>query len=77
MFFLNAMTALNCFMSTLAFRSLGAKYQGPVVFKGIAGYHYTATLGDMSTTPEEKCYCPTPDSCLKKGAFDLSKCTGT
>ena len=37
---------------------------------------YTANLGDMSTRPDEKCYCPTPDTCLKRGLFDLTKCVG-
>ncbi|XP_065212463.1 sensory neuron membrane protein 1 [Planococcus citri] len=57
-------------------RSLAAKYVGPTVFKGIHGYHYTADLGDMSTDPNLKCFCPTNDTCLKKGAFDVTKCTG-
>nr|QHN69207.1 sensory neuron membrane protein 1 [Sirex noctilio] len=57
-------------------RSLGARYQGPTQVKGIPANHYTANLGDMSTHPEEKCFCPTPDTCLKKGVYDLSKCVG-
>ena len=24
----------------------------------------------------EKCFCPTPDTCLTKNLFDLSKCVG-
>nr|UQE86052.1 sensory neuron membrane protein [Tropidothorax elegans] len=57
-------------------RSLGAKFSHKIVYKGIPGNHYTATLGDMSSNPEEKCFCPTPTTCLKKGAFDISKCIG-
>ncbi|XP_075232893.1 sensory neuron membrane protein 1-like isoform X2 [Lycorma delicatula] len=57
-------------------RSLGAKYEGPIVYRGLKGNHYTATLGDMSSNPEEKCFCPTPNTCHKKGIFDLTKCTG-
>nr|WVD93741.1 sensory neuron membrane protein 1b [Graphosoma rubrolineatum] len=57
-------------------RSLGAKFQHKMVYKGIPGNYYTADLGDMSSNPEEKCFCPTPTTCLKKGAFDISKCVG-
>jgi hypothetical protein len=28
----------------------------------------------MSSNPEEKCFCPKPDSCLPKGVMDLTKC---
>lgn len=44
---------------------------------GVNTYHYTADLGDMSTNPEEKCYCPTPDTCLTKNLMDLYKCLGS
>lgn len=37
---------------------------------------FTANLGDMSTDPELRCYCPTNDTCLKKGIMDLTKCVG-
>ncbi|KAL1131950.1 hypothetical protein AAG570_011561 [Ranatra chinensis] len=57
-------------------RSLGAKYQYPIVYQGIPGNHYTATLGDMSNNAEEKCFCPSENKCLKKGAFDITKCAG-
>lgn len=30
----------------------------------------------MSTNPAEKCYCTTPETCLKKGMIDLFKCAG-
>ncbi len=30
----------------------------------------------MSTEPDLKCFCPTNTTCLKKGAFDLTKCIG-
>lgn len=43
---------------------------------GINTYHYKADLGDMSSNPEEKCFCPTPDSCLTKNLIDLTKCVG-
>nr|WBU77221.1 sensory neuron membrane protein [Odontothrips loti] len=56
--------------------SLGAKFEKEVVLNGISGYLYTSTLGDMTSDPEMKCLCPTPDTCLKKGLIDLTKCTG-
>ncbi|XP_014251146.1 sensory neuron membrane protein 1-like [Cimex lectularius] len=57
-------------------RSIGARYQHPTVYKGIPGNFYTATLGDMSANEDEKCFCPSPTTCLKKGAFDIYKCAG-
>jgi hypothetical protein len=30
----------------------------------------------MSKNADEKCYCPTPETCLKKGLMDLFKCAG-
>ncbi|BES93073.1 Sensory neuron membrane protein 1 [Nesidiocoris tenuis] len=57
-------------------RSLPAKFRYKINYKGIPGNHYTADLGDMSANEDEKCYCPTPDTCLKKGAFDITKCAG-
>nr|WBU77220.1 sensory neuron membrane protein [Odontothrips loti] len=56
--------------------SIGAKFQKEVVFKGIPGNRYTANFGDMSTDPDKRCYCPTPDTCLKKGLIDITKCAG-
>lgn len=57
-------------------RSLGARFSHKTKVKGLNTYHYTATLGDMSTNPEEKCFCPTPETCLSKNLFDLTKCVG-
>lgn len=57
-------------------RSMGAHYSHRTMVKGIHTYHYTADLGDMSTVPEEKCFCPTPDTCLTKNLMDLYKCIG-
>lgn len=45
-------------------------------FTGINTYHYKADLGDMSTNPKEKCFCPAPDNCLTKNLMDLTKCVG-
>ncbi|KAJ3662444.1 hypothetical protein Zmor_006794 [Zophobas morio] len=57
-------------------RSLVAVYSGDTKYDGIPVRIYTATLGDMSKNPDEKCYCPTPETCLKKGMMDLFKCVG-
>ncbi|KAJ3631491.1 hypothetical protein MTP99_012614 [Tenebrio molitor] len=57
-------------------RSLVAVYSGDTKYDGIPVRIYTATLGDMSKNADEKCYCPTPETCLKKGLMDLFKCAG-
>nr|UEN71286.1 sensory neuron membrane protein 1 [Gregopimpla kuwanae] len=58
-------------------RSMGARWDGThSSVGGIPANHYTAELGDMSTDPELKCFCPTEDTCLKKGLFDLFACVG-
>lgn len=49
---------------------------GETVLKGIRVYRYELDLGDMEHNEEEKCYCDTPKTCLKKGVYDLSKCLG-
>lgn len=60
----------NCFRSLVAEFVVNTKYDGIPVRK------YSASLGDMSRNEDEKCYCPTPDTCLKKGIMDLYKCIG-
>lgn len=57
-------------------RELKIVYDKPVEFKGFNTIEYTTTFGDMTNNPDEKCYCPTKNYCLKKGAADLSKCSG-
>nr|AIX97076.1 sensory neuron membrane protein 1 [Monochamus alternatus] len=57
-------------------RSLVAEFQQKTKYDGIPVRKYSATLGDMSTNENEKCYCPTPETCLKKGIMDLYKCIG-
>ncbi|XP_017795434.1 PREDICTED: sensory neuron membrane protein 1-like [Habropoda laboriosa] len=57
-------------------RSLGAHFTEKTKVKGVNTYHYKADLGDMSTNPMEKCFCPTPDTCLTKNLMDLFKCVG-
>ncbi|XP_020708289.1 sensory neuron membrane protein 1 isoform X2 [Athalia rosae] len=58
-------------------RSLSARFQHPTEVQGIRTNRYSADFGDQSSVPEEKCFCPTPETCLKKGAMDLYKCVGT
>nr|CAH7722186.1 unnamed protein product [Callosobruchus chinensis] len=57
-------------------RSLGAYYVKSTKYSGIPVGEYTADLGDASTNEDEKCYCYTDDTCLKKGLMDLYKCSG-
>jgi hypothetical protein len=46
------------------------------MYKGIHSFRYSADFGDMSTDPELKCFCTTPDTCMKKGVHDLTRCSG-
>ncbi|CAG9861578.1 unnamed protein product [Phyllotreta striolata] len=55
-------------------RSLTPFWVKRTVYDGIPVNKFTASLGDMSTNPEEKCYCYTNTTCLKKGIMDLYKC---
>nr|WJJ63366.1 sensory neuron membrane protein 1a [Pachyrhinus yasumatsui] len=55
-------------------RSLVARFEKKEKYDGILVSAYNATLGDQSKNPDEKCFCTTPDTCLKKGLMDLYKC---
>nr|CAI5843329.1 unnamed protein product [Callosobruchus analis] len=44
--------------------------------KGLHVRVYEATMGDMEHNENDKCYCSSPTTCMKKGLFDLSKCMG-
>ncbi|CAG9861579.1 unnamed protein product [Phyllotreta striolata] len=57
-------------------RSLAAFWVKKTKYDGIPVNEYSASLGDMSKNEHEKCYCYTPDTCLKKGLMDLYKCIG-
>ena len=57
-------------------RSMGIKFEKKSKVAGIKTNRYTGDLGDTSTDPLLTCFCETPDTCLKKGLFDLSKCVG-
>lgn len=62
---------LKYFYSTVQFNHVE-----DVRMNGVNAREFHATLGDMDSNPEEKCYCPTPTTCLKKGMMDLFNCTG-
>ncbi|XP_050300460.1 sensory neuron membrane protein 1-like isoform X2 [Anthonomus grandis grandis] len=55
-------------------RSLRATFQKHDRYDDIPVGVYSASLGDQSKNLEEKCFCTTPDTCLKKGLMDLYKC---
>ncbi|XP_045479908.1 sensory neuron membrane protein 1-like isoform X2 [Harmonia axyridis] len=57
-------------------RNVKAKFVEPMPFKGLPTDYYEGDLGDQQNDPDEKCYCPTPKTCLKTGLYDLSKCMG-
>nr|ALR72542.1 sensory neuron membrane protein SNMP1a [Colaphellus bowringi] len=57
-------------------RSLIAFFVRKSTYDGIPCGEFTADLGDMSKNEKEKCYCSTPETCLKKGMMDLYKCSG-
>ncbi|KMQ89696.1 sensory neuron membrane protein [Lasius niger] len=57
-------------------RSISAHYRHHSKIKGVNTLHYTADLGDMSKNEEEKCFCPTPDTCLTRNLYDMTKCVG-
>ncbi|KAJ8971696.1 hypothetical protein NQ317_014679, partial [Molorchus minor] len=57
-------------------RNIRATFVKKTVFKGVDVFRYEADIGDMEHNEDEKCYCETPKTCLKKGVFDLTKCMG-
>jgi hypothetical protein len=57
-------------------RSIAAYYTGSITYKGVKAYKYSADFGDMSQDPDLRCFCTTPDTCLKKGVHDLTNCVG-
>ncbi|CAG9819911.1 unnamed protein product [Phaedon cochleariae] len=60
--------------STDLCRNIKAAYVRDSVVEGVNVRIYEGDLGDMQKNEEEKCYCPTPKTCLRKGVFDVSKC---
>ncbi|XP_022906339.2 sensory neuron membrane protein 1-like isoform X1 [Onthophagus taurus] len=57
-------------------RVVDAKYDSKTKYDGIPVNKYVADFGDQSSNPDDKCYCPSQDECMKKGALDLRKCAG-
>ncbi|XP_018359576.1 PREDICTED: sensory neuron membrane protein 1-like isoform X1 [Trachymyrmex cornetzi] len=57
-------------------RSLSAQFERHTKVKGVKTLRYTANLGDMSTNPMEKCFCPTPETCMTRNFYDMTKCLG-
>ncbi|XP_060531540.1 uncharacterized protein LOC132705124 [Cylas formicarius] len=57
-------------------RSLGAVYEKKAKYEGIPVSAYYASLGDQSKNADERCFCTTPETCMKKGLMDLFKCSG-
>lgn len=73
--FLKKEEGLESFSPDLC-RSLVARYEKNTKYDGIPVWLYSASLGDMSKNADEKCFCPTNETCLKKGMMDLFKCIG-
>ncbi|XP_065348571.1 platelet glycoprotein 4-like [Cloeon dipterum] len=63
--------------STDLCRSLYLTYDKEIEHKGVNGYRYVVDpvqLGNVSSVPENYCYCPSNGACLKEGVNDLSPC---
>ena len=63
-----------CFTLIVISRSLVAKYDGDDTYNDIPVSRYTADFGDTSSNLEDTCYCRSEDTCLLKGAIDMTKC---
>ncbi|XP_014467437.1 PREDICTED: sensory neuron membrane protein 1-like isoform X2 [Dinoponera quadriceps] len=57
-------------------RSLSAHFSHHTKVKGVNTLRYTANLGDGSKNEDEKCFCPTPETCLTRNLYDMTKCLG-
>ncbi|CAB0034284.1 unnamed protein product [Trichogramma brassicae] len=55
-------------------RSLSASFEEKSSVEGVPTNRYGIFLGDPNTDPSQRCYCPSPDNCLKAGVMDLFKC---
>lgn len=60
-------------MISLCFRSLAPDYVQETKYNDLKVYEYSAVL----VKPEEKCFCLNPEKCLKRGALDLTNCSGS
>ncbi|XP_065349051.1 sensory neuron membrane protein 2-like [Cloeon dipterum] len=74
--FLNEETKINVYSTDLC-RSLYMTYDQKIGHSGIDGHRYVVDpvqLGNVSSMPENYCYCPPNGACLKDGANDLTNC---
>jgi len=59
-------------------RSISMDYSNDMVFKGVvAGLHYklsSTVFEDPTVYQPNMCFCKTPETCLKRGVLDVSKC---
>ncbi|XP_076274573.1 sensory neuron membrane protein 1-like [Rhynchophorus ferrugineus] len=62
--------------STDLCRNIKLSYVNDTILKKLKVRIYETDLGDQESDENEKCYCRSPDACLKRGLFDLSKCMG-
>ncbi|XP_058792668.1 sensory neuron membrane protein 1-like [Phymastichus coffea] len=61
--------------STFYCRNFVYKYESDIEFNGLKLLRYTTSVGtDTATNEKDKCYCITPDRCLKDGVFEIWKC---
>ncbi|XP_065351174.1 sensory neuron membrane protein 2-like [Cloeon dipterum] len=52
-------------------------YEKEINHTGVDGYRYVVDpvqLGNVSSMPENYCYCPSNGACLKEGVLDLTSC---
>ncbi|XP_031776848.1 uncharacterized protein LOC100123085 [Nasonia vitripennis] len=56
-------------------RGISCHFVSKSKWKGFDTLRYTTDLGiDPENNPRHKCYCPSVDSCYRKGPYDLYKC---
>ncbi|XP_065348827.1 sensory neuron membrane protein 2-like [Cloeon dipterum] len=63
--------------STDLCKSLYMTYEKEINHTGVDGYRYVVDpvqLGNVSSMPENYCYCPSFGACLKEGVLDLTSC---
>ncbi|KAJ9589993.1 hypothetical protein L9F63_016885, partial [Diploptera punctata] len=73
--FLGPADKLGVFSPTIC-RSLEPYHVGNIKYKGLESYTYSLDFGDMTEDPKFRCFCTTPDNCLKKGVHDMTNCIG-
>ncbi|XP_065351124.1 sensory neuron membrane protein 1-like [Cloeon dipterum] len=74
--FMDKETKIYVFATDLC-RSIYLSYDKEISHEGISGYRYVVDalqLGNLSSRPENYCFCPPNGACLKEGAMDLFPC---